>query len=413
MSNSHEAATGSLIGYLRSAVDSGIYTRDFCEGAFCGVTCILVQAGVEALRRSPDDRERFTEVVKTLLSRSPVVAKLHRGECVHDQKVREQGEHLFQGMCRTVLAGCTGRDLDFPLAVAAVADFDQAWPVPEATISELPPPLDRAGDDFGKFWESTRGRQGIGFWAGWDLLTRLRAPSAESPRAGTSSIPILLFGERGGSRAAELTVELIFDGGRGFRPDPFFLGLTALDEGEESFHQSMQRVWKRSGLDTRGCRGRWWVTAFQPPDTEEFPPFAVAVLSGRSAEAAACCALWAALGSIPGDQDEQSGQNFELDPLATISAQLADGSESGRAIYLEPVRGVPEKLKAARGAGLEMILLAGGQDPKDYADHHKERPGDPVLVQTAGEAFEHLLVYRRTLKNYQDHITRQWKEQWA
>jgi len=90
-----------------------------------------------------------------------------------------------------------------------------------------------------------------------------------------------------------------------------------------------------------------------------------------------------------------------------------DGEESERAIRLGPVTGVPEKLKAARDVGLEMILLAGGQGSQDYADHRKERPGDPVLVQTAGEVFEHLLVYRRTLKNYQDHITRQWKEQWA
>jgi hypothetical protein len=227
----------------------------------------------------------------------------------------------------------------------------------------------------------------------------------------------VLFGEEGTSLVAELKVELVFDHGRGFRPDPYHLGLTALGAGNDSFHEAMQRAWRCSGLSQCACRGRWWIAGYRSPDTGAARPLHVPNLAGRSCEAAACCALWAALGRIPGEAGHPGDEPLELDPLAAISAQLKEPSGQGRAIQLGTVGGVPEKLKAAREAGLEMILLADGQDPRDYADHSKERPGDPRLVRrlvrTMGEAFEQLLVYRRTLGNYHDHVSAEWRNRWS
>jgi hypothetical protein len=373
---------------------------------YFGEGCVLIQAGVEALRsQTSNAQRRLQEAIDGLLNQVSTISAIYGDAPRHQQ----EGQHLLRGLGRTIRGVCTGRPIDYPLLARAADDFDLAWPIEQ---TGLPSPSAVVTDEhYRAYRDATQGKQGTGFWVVWDLFNRLREKQTRVDHQ--ASLPILLFGEQGASNVAQLTVELIFDGGTGFHPDPWFLGLTALDEGKdgESFHQAMQRAWRRSGLDR--CRGRWHVRGFRRPDAGTADPFGTAILSGRSAEAAACCALWAALGFVPGEDRTHGVQPLELDPLATISAQLVDGEESERAIRLGPVTGVPEKLKAARDVGLEMILLAGGQGSQDYADHRKERPGDPVLVQTAGEVFEHLLVYRRTLKNYQDHITRQWKEQWA
>src|SRR5207245_1229358 len=115
--------------------------------------------------------------------------------------------------------------------------------------AELPPfpePTMLAADErFREYWKATRGMQGTGFWVVWDLIARLIGKRAATAGA---AVPVLLYGEKKTSVVAWLKVELIHDGGSGFRPDPSFLGLTALDEGEESFHQAMQRSWRLSGV---------------------------------------------------------------------------------------------------------------------------------------------------------------------
>src|SRR5260221_14128 len=90
--------------------------------------------------------------------------------------------------------------------------------------------------------------------------------------ASSSGESSLLYGEQKSNLVAQFTVDLIRDEGSGFRPGPSFLGLTALDEGEESFHQAMQRSWRLSGVEKLGYRGRWWITGFRPPDTGFTPP---------------------------------------------------------------------------------------------------------------------------------------------
>jgi len=411
MAEMNETGGASLtprIDWLFGLVRGGLFDPFMDPSVFFGEGCVLIQAGVEALRSKTNEaQQRLQEAVDGLLSQVSTVSAIYGGAPRHQQ----EGQHLLRALSRTIRGVCTGRPIDYPLLARAADDFDLAWPT-EQTV--LPSPSAMLTDEhYRAFWDATQGKQGTGFWVVWDLFNRLR--DEQPPVRHSASLPILLFGEQGASKVAQLTVELIFDGSLCFRPDPWFQGLTALDEGNdgESFHQAMQRAWRRSGLYRCRCRGRWHVSGFRRPDAGTAGPFGTAILSGRSAEAAACCALWAALGFVPGEDRPQEAQSLELDPLATISAHLVKGEESGRAIRVGPVTGVPEKLKAARAAGLEMILLADGQEPQHYADHRKERPGDPVLVQTAGEAFEQLLVYRRTLKNYQDHITRQWKEQWA
>ncbi len=411
MAGTNETGRGSLtprIDWLFDLIRRGLFDPCMDPSVFFGEGCVLIQAGVEALRSQTNDAQRrLQEAIDGLLNQVSTVSAIYGGTPRHQQ----EGQHLLRALSRTIRGVCTGRPIDYPLLAQAASDFDLAWPT-EQTV--LPSPSVMVTDEHHRAYrDATQVKQGTGFWVVWDVFNRLR--EEKTPVDHKASLPILLFGEQGASKVAQLNVELIFDGGTGFRPDPWFLGLTAMDEGKggESFHQAMQRAWRRSGLDRCRCRGRWHVRGFRRPDAGTADPFGTAILSGRSAEAAACCALWAALGFVPGEDKTQKAQPLELDPLATISAQFSDGEESARAIRLGPVTGVPEKLKAARAAGLEMILLAGGQDPRDFADHRKDRPGDPVLVQTAGEAFEHLLVYRRTLKNYQDHIRRQWKEQWA
>jgi hypothetical protein len=421
MAKTHEIVTDpscQWINWFHAFVHRELLDEFIEPRLFFGESCALIRAGLEAIHsRGLEPPKLLKQDIEEMLSNQlSEVSKVYGGMDHHQQ----EGKVLWRGLGRTIKAACTGRPIDYSLLADAARDFDQVWPIAGAV---LPPPiLTEEDNDFCAYHERTGGRQGAGFWIVWDLFARLRGTAPPSdPRA---SIPILLFGEAGKGKVAELTVELI-DRGSGFRPDPFFLGLTALNEGKDGltaldegkggagFHQAMQRAWQRAGMDDRGCRGRWWVRGFQRPHTDSRDPFAVAILSGRSAEAAACCALWAALGYIPGDADGKHVANHELDPLATISAQIAKGSESGRAIRLEPVSGVPEKLKAALDKKLSKVLVAQLQKEGNSADQATTSLGGPILVATLGEAFDELLLDRRAMSNSQQHVNRLWNNEWA
>jgi len=178
----------------------------------------------------------------------------------------------------------------------------------------------------------------------------------------------------------------------------------------ENFLQAMLRAWKTSGLEQL-CRARWKITTFRPPDQEphEAVPFAAPCLTGRSAEAAACCALWAAWGGVPGEPQEAG---LKLDPWATVTAELGEGH--GKQSRLDPVGGIPGKLKAARDAGIQMVLVSTLQDEADFKDHWEDRGDhdDPVPVNTVGEAFEKLLAYWRMLDGHHRTARVAWIDMW-
>jgi hypothetical protein len=173
----------------------------------------------------------------------------------------------------------------------------------------------------------------------------------------------------------------------------------------------MQRAWRLSRAGESGCRGRWWISPFRKPDDEEHSSLEIPYLSGRSAEAAALCALWAALGGVPGEDEELDPGGLELDPRATVTASLEQGI--GRSITLGTVHGVRDKLRAARDQGLEMVLVAAGQDPRDFEEHHQTRPDDPIPMATCREVLERLWTLPRTMRNYHRHVWEHWTEQWS
>ncbi|MFQ6049024.1 MAG: hypothetical protein ACE5K7_06640 [Phycisphaerae bacterium] len=407
---------------LLDIVNGGVYDRTVGNDHFFGENCLLLEEARRVLR-GEEPYEEFQQACQKLCDQADSFCQVYgRGDS--DRRVWEQGKHLLFGLSKAVLAACKpGSNIDFALAKQAVEAFDLAWPAGQSPPS-FPLPSG-CSDAFRDYCREIGTAQTTGFWIVWDILDGLvpeyTYPDGQSrPEVRTASVPILFYGLRGTSQAAQLTVELIFDGGHGFRPDPLGLGLTALWRGGQHTHQhtdqpdqedpgdffeAMLRAWRTSGLDTEPCRGRWKITAFRPPDQEphEAAPFATPYLMGRSAEAAACCALRAARGGLPGKAQETP---LQLDPWGTVTAMLAD--EQGEQSPLGKVLGLPGKLKAARDAGVQMVLVASDQPEDDFQDHRQHRPKDPVPTKTVGEAFEHLLAYGRMIGAHQLDARDQW-----
>ncbi len=207
--------------------------------------------------------------------------------------------------------------------------------------------------------------------------------------------------ERQRGAALLLRVELLRGQGEGLYPDLLSLGLTAL---ADDFRKSLTRVWESSGLANQGFRGRWRILRYPPANI----PAAFALLSGRSMEAAMCCALWAAAARAPGELREPLSLDFQ----AAVSARLDGGT--GKAMCLGEVHGIPAKLRAARQTELAMVLLAPGYEEAQVAEHHRKlgRKDDPIPLKTIGEAFERLLEVNLTIRRKNEREIRRWQDQW-
>jgi len=405
---------------------------------FFGEDWILPQAFWEALAT-----ERIDELIGLLqrLQDRPFE------DLYVERSVAEQGAQLAQGAIQAVLAACRFAQREDPHSVAdplrqAAEWFDRAWPAAHVNVPET---FQGEDEHFAAYAARRDGGQAmdqtVGFWTAWDLFDRLLGPTRDEAsdrllavtrlpgRLGlpcrTARVPLLLYDPREShGRIALLTVTLVRDNGCAFCPDPLAMGLTALwkrpagvgDEYDayrdpQNIHDSMQRIWRLAGLAQQGYRGRWSFTALTGETIQGLPKpggarsLDVPSLSGRSAEAAVCCALWSAAGRVPGEAE----QDLPLDRQATITARLdaRDRVENPRDIPLGPVEGLPAKLRAAKGH-LQIVLVARGQHD---ATGHSGLDVDPTA--TVGAAFERLLAMYRHVRNYQEHVEGQWNKTWA
>ena len=140
--------------------------------------------------------------------------------------------------------------------------------------------------------------------------------------------PVLFFlNEHESGYVFWLEVELFDDFPGVFVPDVLKFGLTDIS----NLLEPMQEVWEASGL-SETFRGRWRITSDYPGDDPTFKNYNQEAiypdeLSGRSLQAAALAALWAASGQIPVGPvagSEQTPETFTLDgkPLA-LNPQIA------------------------------------------------------------------------------------------
>jgi formylglycine-generating enzyme required for sulfatase activity len=404
---------------------------------FFGEDWILPRAFWEAL-----DTDRIGELIDLLQS----LLDRPFQDLYPQRAVQQQGTQIARGAIQAVLAACRCADRPDPAAVAdplrqAAACFDLAWPAARVSVPGMMLREDPYFAAFATRPDDGRPRdQTVGFWTAWDLFDRLLGPTrdeaSERPLAvtalpgrlatpcRTARLPLLLYDpDEAQGRVALLTVTLVRDYGA-FCPDPLAMGLTALrkrpdaagdgydaDLDPQNILDSMQRIWRLTGLSHQGYRGRWSLTALTGETVQGLPkpgganPLIVPSLSGRSAEAAVCCALWSA-GGRSGDEAEQ---DLPLDRHATITARIdaGDGGDDPRGLRLGAVEGVPAKLRAAQGH-LQLVLVAEGQ-PYGTAGSGLQ------IVPTAsvGDAFERLLAMHRYVRNYQGHVEGEWNRQWA
>ncbi|MCY2996052.1 MAG: SUMF1/EgtB/PvdO family nonheme iron enzyme [Planctomycetota bacterium] len=338
---------------------------------------------------------------------------------------------------------------------AAVAGFGRAWgdSVRSAFDRDGPwnPVLD-ANPVWQLLTQLSRDNDRAGIWITWDVLQRLvpvstgQAAGAGSVRSATTPVLVAPPWSRRGF-VMWLTVELLPDCRGGFDPDPLSLGLTAVqdeptagafnppaDQERVSGNQDrcdllhiMRRVWAVSAVGDR-FRGRWGITCQCPVADSPFshlPPVFVRRLEGRSVEAAALAAIWAASGTVPYDTPFAAGRPLPLMLDVAVTACLDhSAAERPSDMALRPVKSIGPKLVGAREAGLDTVLLAEDEEPSAAEDqpraadrptaagHQPSASVHVVRIKTIREALDRMLVTNRFLNKWQEQQQRIWRDQW-
>jgi hypothetical protein len=424
---------------------SGAFSNNTCDALF-GEQSLLITAAEEVLRStSRSKRAAFLTAAKNLLAASDPAAvaesldslldgtaatdvtartdlRLIYGTSEVDAQVWQQGLHVVRGLVLGLCASMDPAGLNVKQAVEAVRHFNKAWLIADKWRPVLPRTIPGASQATGwqEYCKALEGRQSTGFWVVWDLCSRLNRPKVppslglahpSSPATQSASLPIPLYAER--PKVARFNVELIQNDGRGLRPDPFFMGLMTLGPNKNSFHQAIQTAWHASGLASEAVRGRWFVGTHRNPAVSNHETLRLGTLAGRSAEAAACIALWVAWQDVPGHPKFR--RPFELDPRGTVTAHIQSGR--GPNALLGKVDGLPEKLTAAAEAGLSLVIVSSKQPTAHYVRHPavKARQLTVLPAKTVGEAFRQLLAggdlvrrFRRWVVN--EHWLSRWEE---
>jgi hypothetical protein len=333
--------------------------------------------------------------------------------------------------------GAKNRPKDFRTAIEC---FDSVWgDGARPAVKDHSPVVD---DD--SLWPvfAELGKKGTsaGFWITWDMVDRLRSRSTgKGTRArlrGSATTPVLLV-QKTSPRGLVLwlTVDLLDGGGCGFDPDPLALGLTAVrnvpngGNDEMDFLTSMRDVWKKSGLSEH-FRGRWRIVSQCPAtDTKlsggpaRYPRY-LRRLTGRSAEAAALAAIWAAHGKIPDAPEFQTLGKLALDVAISGSVGDCPAGEPETSLVLQGVQSVGEKLRAAKEKGLDTVVLAEQeeQSPEETEIRQEVREADKrqrayaglhiERVMTMGAAMDLLLETNRWQRYWQEHVEASWRELW-
>jgi hypothetical protein len=115
--------------------------------------------------------------------------------------------------------------------------------------------------------------------------------------------------------------------------------------------------------------------------------------------------VWCALQSAARDTEHP----LRLDRKATVTAMLDASAAAGdaRQTPLKHIEGIIPKLRAAEEF-LQMVVVASEQEQVEI-----DGKIEIARVDTAGKALDRLLGIHRHVRNYQQHVDQQWKENWA
>ncbi len=245
--------------------------------------------------------------------------------------------------------------------------------------------------------------------------------AAQTSVAGSSTTPILLVGDsQDPDCVAWLTIELLPAASCGFHPDPLALGMTAVHgpSGNESrlrsFLSSLRRIWRNSGV-FGDYRGRWKVTAKCPVKDPRFettvPELPITLLTGRSAEASALAAIWAAAGRIPYAEpfEERGGLALDVAVSALVDKFPADNALTEA--RLKKAGNISRKLAVAELWGLDAVALVSSEEKSARKlETHKKIHIPSVNIM--GHVMDALLVGNRTLRDWQKQVEQGWLGLW-
>lgn len=340
---------------------------------------------------------------------------------------------------------------------AAIAALDEAYKAEEPTVphqprpvpdQHAPHPVDQLFANVGELHCTNRA-----YWMAYDLLCDWSPPASGLARGKPQTASISILGALA-SGLMRLEVDLYPCQEGRFAPDPRCLGLTSIrrdHEPNQCLLRSMDRIWQYSGLSAQ-WRGRWRIVH---PPVEDRPENArvnhLGAYYGRSAEAAALCALLAATRDPYHLGWANSPRETPIDLKMAISATVksvavapAGGGGTGQTTpvpsarpilhaKLGPVTGINGKLAAAHPV-IDTVLFAEGM----VIDKHKQPVAGalPEIVEiwqaeqqaiaqktvyeklrvaevaTVIDALDRVLVTNRHLRAFQQAQRETWLKQW-
>lgn len=324
--------------------------------------------------------------------------------------------------------------VDVEAARRAAESFDAAWP--DQRRFPAPGPLNRdevvAGINdqlLATLLEAFDAPWSVGQWLVWDALDELRGSRRQRLHREThrAEATVLLYGGENRGLVGCLHVELVAGERAGFWPSLLRLGATHVRTMPQSPHggdlaqephgqdlfASLRRAWEVSGLSALPVRGRWWFGAHR----QAKEPWHRPLLEGRSCEAAACCALWAAWGGVPGESSA-GVRSVPMDPETPLTATLETpeghvGGIARRAYRLGEVKYVPEKTRGAIDAQLAGKVLTYAQAKIPDGSDAEQLRGKLRPLKTVGEAYEAMCRSERGKELYQAKAAAEFWNRWA
>lgn len=384
-----------------------------------------------AYKRYPNDYAARVMAGWRAVYRALDLVSQRRGEIERDAGLPDDQRSAAWGELRQHLYG-------------AIEDFDAVFGDPSASVQRVEAESLVWSVTGGDFWRTIfhqigQSRANAGLWIVGNLLGDLTANSGQNTRPRSATTPIVAVSqELGQGYVLWLTVELLPGQPDGFDPDPKALGLMAIRKRKENdeeidFIDSMRAVWRKAGINSRSAgatyRGRWRITSRCPSGDERFqdqPSAFLPRLEGRSAEAAALAAIWAAAGWVPYETPYESDQPFRLLGDAAISAALGDPvpGEPRTEMRLQKVGSLDKKIRAAQR--WDMLLLVGIDEDDDSSEDKRRRTGREQAGQaltthtgvrlsrqtTIGLALHHMLQTSQWLHMWHQHQNEKWLARW-
>ena len=265
-----------------------------------------------------------------------------------------------------------------------------------------------------------------GHWTVYDLLGQWQWFSGKARRERRAvATPICLWLDSGTCQIPYLCVELTLGESGGFLPCADRLGLVLARRDpdgangqnlkkeplENDFMAAQQRAWVASGVsdvefpEKLRVRGRWWIQKRNPSDDP------IPILSGRSAEVSACCALWAALGGRPFDAQPLSRSELPMDDERPITGTLVvKAPKPGhRELLLGPVGCVLEKAQALPRHQLSGPLIIPEENSSECTDENRKLV---MPLASVVDAYEQVLAAGRVRASYASAVDAEFRADW-